>query len=90
MINSAKIISTNFDGATKQWTVRFSTPAGEHTVISKHLVQATGFGSQKAFVPVIAKEELFGGVIIHSNEYKSGKELAERGVKVSRRLPASP
>lgn len=90
MINSARILSTSFDGATKQWTVKFSTAAGEHTVISKHLVQATGFGSQKPFVPAIANRELFGGLSIHSNEYKSGKELAERGVKVSCYPPASP
>lgn len=83
MINSAKILSTRFDGASKQWTVNFSTPAGEHTVVSKHLVQATGIGSQKPHVPAIADEELFGGISIHSSGYKNGKELAEKGVKVS-------
>lgn len=83
MINSVKILSTRFDKASKQWTVNFSTPAGEHTVVSKHLVQATGIGSQKPYVPAIADEELFGGVSIHSSQYKNGKEIAEKGVKVS-------
>lgn len=83
MINSIKILSTNFDGASKQWTVNISTPAGNHTVVSKHLVQATGIGSQKPFVPAIANIELFSGVSIHSTRYKNAKELAQQGVKVS-------
>lgn len=89
MINSVKILSTTFDGASKQWTVNFSTPGGEHTVVSKHLVQATGIGSQKPHVPAMANEDLFGGVNIHSSRYKNGKELADRGVKVSSYLASN-
>ncbi|KKY36778.1 putative flavoprotein involved in k+ transport [Diaporthe ampelina] len=81
VINSAKILSTSFDAASKQWTVSLSTPAGEHTVVSKHLVQATGIGSQKPFVPAIADEGQFGGVSIHSTRYKNGKEMVAQGVK---------
>lgn len=83
MINSVKVLSTRFDGASKQWTIKFSSPAGEHTVVSEHLVQATGIGSQKPHVPAVANEELFGGVNIHSSRFKNGKDLVEKGVKVS-------
>lgn len=87
MINSAKILSTHYDGASKQWTVNFATPAGDQTVVCKHLVQATGFGSQKPFLPAIAHRDTFGGVSIHSAEYRNGKELAGQGVKVSCYFP---
>lgn len=83
MVNSVKILSTRFDEASKLWTVSFSTPTGEHTVISKHLVQATGIGSQMPYIPAIANEKLFRGVNIHSSRYKNGKELAQQEVKVS-------
>lgn len=82
MVNSVKILSTRFDGASKLWTVSFSTPNGEHTVMSKHLVQATGIGSQMPNIPAIANQELFGGVNIHSSRYRNAKEMAQQGVKV--------
>lgn len=88
MINSVKILSTKFDGASKQWTVNISTPVGDQTVVSKHLVQATGIGSQKPFVPAIASKDLFSGVSIHSTRYKNAKELAEQGAKVSCDFPS--
>lgn len=83
MINSTKILSTKFDGMSKRWIVNFSTPAGEHTVVSKHLVQATGIGSQKPYVPAMQNEELFSGISIHSARYKNGKEMVKKGAKVS-------
>lgn len=83
MVNSAKILSTRFDGASKLWTISFSTPTGEHMVMSKHLVQATGIGSQMPYIPAVANEELFGGVNIHSSRYRNGKEMVQQGVKVS-------
>lgn len=89
MVNWAKISSTRFDGAFKLWTVKFSTPTGEHTVISKHLVQATGIGSQMPHIPAIANQELFGGINIHSSRYKNAKELAQQGVKVSCYIPST-
>lgn len=87
MINSAKILSTRFDGASKLWTVRFSTPTGERTVVSKHLVQATGIGSQMPYIPAIANKESFGGVDIHSSRYKNAKEMVEEEIKVSCYIP---
>lgn len=89
MVNSAKILSTRFDGASKLWTVSFSTPNGEHTVMSKHLVQATGIGSQMPHIPAIANKETFGGVNIHSSGYKNAKEMAQQGVKVSCYIPST-
>lgn len=83
IMTSAEISSTRFDESSKRWNVNFSTPAGEHTVIAKHLVQATGIGSQKPYVPALANEELFNGITIHSSHYQNGKEMVEKGAKVS-------
>lgn len=76
------ILSTKFDAKSQRWVVNFSTPAGEHTVVSKHLVQATGIGSQEPHVPAMEDEGLFSGVSIHSSRYTNGKEMAEKGAKV--------
>lgn len=82
MINSAKLRSTCFDPSRKKWTVKLDTPAGLRTVISKHFVQATGVGSQKPLVPKIADNNVYKGINIHSSEFRNGKDLMEKGVKV--------
>ncbi|GAB1319243.1 Flavoprotein involved in K+ transport [Madurella fahalii] len=81
MINSAQIRSTTYDQSAKRWTVKFQTPSGQHTAVSKHLVQATGFGSQKIYIPPMADEGLYKGISIHSAHYKNATELKEKGVK---------
>lgn len=83
MITSAKIQSTIYDQSARRWTVKFQTPSGLHTVVSKHLVQATGLGSQKPYLPPIADSHLYKGISVHSAEYKSATQLREQGVKVS-------
>ena len=83
VITSAKIKSTQYDDSTKRWTVRLETPAGEHRVVSKHLVQATGIGSQKPYIPSIPDSHLYKGISIHSASYKNAKELKEKGAKVN-------
>lgn len=89
IINSAKVLSTEYNTADKQWTVKFQTPTGEKTIVSKQLVQATGIGSQKAFVPPMEDEKLYKGVSLHSSQYKSASELKARGIKVSINYPTS-
>jgi hypothetical protein len=89
VINSAEVLSTQYNTADKQWTVKFQTPTAEKTIVSKQLVQATGIGSQKAFVPPMKDEKLYKGVSLHSSQYKSASELKARGIKVSINYPTS-
>ncbi|KAK7979622.1 hypothetical protein PG989_012079 [Apiospora arundinis] len=81
MVTSAKILHTQYDTRAKRWTATIQTPSGQTTVVSKHLVQATGFGSQKPYMPPMRNIDLYKGISIHSNKYKNGKELIDRGVK---------
>ncbi|KAK4238556.1 putative indole-3-pyruvate monooxygenase YUCCA4 [Achaetomium macrosporum] len=81
MITSAKILSTTFDQAARQWVVKFQTPAGQHTAISRHLVQATGIGSRKPYIPPMSNEGLFKGISIHSTQYRNAVELQKEGAK---------
>ncbi|KAM0331628.1 hypothetical protein ACHAQA_003307 [Verticillium albo-atrum] len=81
VITSAKIRSTHFDPSSKQWQVTFDTPDGPRTVIAKHLVQATGFGSQKPYLPEVADRQLYKGISIHSVQYKNAQTLKDQGVK---------
>lgn len=83
VITSAKIKATQYDDSVKRWTVKFETPSGEYTAVSKQLVQATGVGSQKPNLPSIADRHLYKGISLHSAQYKNAKELRERGAKVS-------
>ncbi|KAM0429243.1 hypothetical protein ACHAPT_006457 [Fusarium lateritium] len=80
-ITSANVQSTVYDQSTKRWTIKFQTPSGQHTAVCKHLVQATGIGSQKPNLPSIADQHLYEGISIHSQSYKNGNELKKKGVK---------
>lgn len=70
------------DPSTKRWIVKFQTPAGQRTAISKHVVMATGFGSQKMNIPSIAESHLYKEISIHSGQYKNAEKLKEKGAKV--------
>ncbi|KAI8723125.1 hypothetical protein NCS52_00167600 [Fusarium sp. LHS14.1] len=80
-ITSAKIKSTAYNQSTNRWTIRFQTPGGPHTAVSKHLVQATGVRSQKPYRPLVIDEGIYKGISIHSVAFKNGNELKNRGVK---------
>ncbi|RSM10360.1 hypothetical protein CDV31_007236 [Fusarium ambrosium] len=80
-INSAQIKSTIYNQSTQRWNVKFQTPAGMRTAVSKHLVQATGIASQKPYLPSVANERLYKGINIHSTAYRSAKDLRDQGVK---------
>ena len=79
IITSAEIIKTT-ELPDERWIVNFQTPAGVYTVVARHLVQATGIGSQKPHLPIIKDEHLFSGINIHSKYYKSAKGLQNQGV----------
>ncbi|KAG8158326.1 hypothetical protein KVR01_012087 [Diaporthe batatas] len=82
MINSASIRSAEFDDLQKRWTIDLETPGGRRTVRSKHLVQATGVGSQIPYTPSIAGRELFQGISLHSADYKNAtKDIKDKGLK---------
>lgn len=81
VINSARIVSTQYDKLTRRWNVKFSRDGKDSTVTCQHLVQATGIGSQKPFVPSIKNKELYKGISLHSSEYKSATQLKKQGVK---------
>lgn len=89
MINSAKIHSTVYDQSAQQWVVKFQTPTGHHTAVSKHLVQATGIGSQKPYLPPMTDSHLYKGINLHSAQYRNAEQLRVKGAKVSR-FPSSP
>ena len=83
MITSAQIQSTQYNPSTRRWMVKFRSPTGQHTAVSKHLVLATGIGSQKPNIPSIADSHLYQGLNVHSAQYQNARKLAGQGVKVS-------
>lgn len=78
IINSAEILETT-QLSDRRWEVKFQTPAGTRTVVTKHLVQATGFGSQKPYIPSVADQQLYKGISIHSQQFKNAEELKKQG-----------
>ncbi|KAL4964487.1 monooxygenase [Aspergillus stella-maris] len=81
IINSAQIQWTEYDEANKKWTITFQTPTGRCKAVSKHLVMATGIGSQKPYIPQIAEPHLFKGISLHSAGYMNATLLKQQGVK---------
>ncbi|KAK8162012.1 hypothetical protein IWX90DRAFT_515639 [Phyllosticta citrichinensis] len=80
VVASVKIESTHYHQEKKRWVVKFKVgdnPA-VRTAVSKHLVQATGFGSQKPYQPTLANEESYKGVNIHSHHYKDPAWLKQQ------------
>lgn len=84
-IYSAKILSTQYSTTEKRWTVKVQTPKGEMCIASKHIVQATGVGSQKPHLPLAATKDkdIYKGISIHSAQFRSAQALKEKGVKAS-------
>ncbi|KAL0766456.1 hypothetical protein CaCOL14_010901 [Colletotrichum acutatum] len=81
MLNSAKIISTTYNQAPKLYTVTFLSPTGRRVAVARHIVQATGIGSQKPHMPPMADANLYRGVSVHSTAYRNAKDLKMLGVK---------
>lgn len=83
VITSCKIITTSRDEERGVWNITFETPTGIKSATSKHLVQATGFGSQIPYTPTIPDADLYKGKVLHSAHYKNANILRDQGVKVS-------
>lgn len=81
---STTVKSTTYNTIDKNWTCQLETAgqSGSKTIISKHLVQATGIGSGTPYMPSIQNEDLFAGLSLHSTYYRNARLLAEQGVKV--------
>lgn len=80
IITSAEIIETR-RGPDHRWHVRLQTPAGIRAAVAHHIVQATGIGSQKPYLPPMADQQLYKGISLHSAQYKNANELKNQGVK---------
>ncbi|KAK4172919.1 hypothetical protein QBC36DRAFT_336900 [Triangularia setosa] len=82
MITSTQIQSTHYNQSAQRWIVKLKTPNGIRTAISKHLVQATGFVSQKPHMPDVANKGVYKGISLHSSSYKNPqKTLQDKGVR---------
>ncbi|KAI0110662.1 FAD/NAD(P)-binding domain-containing protein [Hypoxylon sp. NC0597] len=81
IITSASIQSTIYDEVNKQWTVQFQALNNHVKVLSKHLVQSTGFGSSKPYIPSISDSHMYKGISVHSAWYKNAELLKEQGAK---------
>jgi len=80
VINSVEIINTTLE-EDGRWKVEFRTPEGVYTVLAKHMVQATGIGSQIPYTPAISGQKAYDGIAIHSSQYKNTAILKDQGVK---------
>ncbi|KEQ99931.1 hypothetical protein AUEXF2481DRAFT_25807 [Aureobasidium subglaciale EXF-2481] len=80
IINSVEIIETTRE-RSGEWHVRFRIPNGTYTAIAKHVVQATGIGSQIPYAPAIEEPQAYTGISIHSSQFKNASKLKEEGVK---------
>ncbi|KAK1711764.1 hypothetical protein BDP67DRAFT_566639 [Colletotrichum lupini] len=81
ILNSTKVISTTYSQASKLYTVTFLSPTGQRVAVARHIVQATGIGSQKPHMPPMADADLYRGVSVHSTAYRNAKDLKMLGVK---------
>ncbi|KAL8366311.1 hypothetical protein RB595_004873 [Gaeumannomyces hyphopodioides] len=82
VLTSSRVQSSVFDTSAKKWTVTIQTTAGRVTATARHVVQATGLGSQQPFIPKLADEGLYKGVSIHSTEYQNPEaSLKAKGVR---------
>ncbi|KAB5545495.1 hypothetical protein GE09DRAFT_967951 [Coniochaeta sp. 2T2.1] len=79
VVTSAEITLTT-QLPDKRWRIEFRTPTDTHTVVVKHLVQATGIASQEPYIPPMANEDLYNGIHIHSAQFRNGIQLKNQGV----------
>lgn len=83
---SATIQSSAYSLSEKKWTIEFGIGNDNETKIisSKHLVQATGIGCGKPYLPPMQDENIYKGISLHSSNYRNTQLLVEKGVKVRR------
>ncbi|KAK6007430.1 hypothetical protein QM012_004244 [Aureobasidium pullulans] len=81
IINSAEIVKTT-RGEDGQWQIKFKTAdKSEVTVTARHLVQATGIGSQKPYLPPTTNQKAYKGTSLHSSDFKNAEKLKAQGIK---------
>ncbi|ROV95041.1 hypothetical protein VPNG_09489 [Cytospora leucostoma] len=80
---STTIQSSTYNSTEKKWTFKLRTTngSGSKTIISKHLVQATGLSCGIPNLPPIEHKNLYQGISLHSVQYRNARLLAEQGVK---------
>ncbi|CAD0083690.1 unnamed protein product [Aureobasidium vineae] len=79
-IGSVKIIQTTLNKGG-EWHIKFQTPSGMSTATARHLVQATGIGSQKPYLPPMTNEHAYRGLSMHSSHYENAQKLKAQGIK---------
>lgn len=82
ILHSSTLEGSSYSASRRCWTARVRTPAGVRVVRARHLVQATGIGGSKPFVPSLPGAEGYKGVNIHSAAYKNPRTLTDKGAKV--------
>lgn len=85
ILHSSALEGSSFNTTTRTWTLKVRTPAGLKVVRSKHLVQCTGVGGSKPFMPNLPGAESYQGVNIHSERYKNPQTLTDQGAKVRKK-----
>ncbi|KAJ6084548.1 hypothetical protein N7486_011348 [Penicillium sp. IBT 16267x] len=79
LLNSSTVEASSFNESTDTWLFKIRTPWGQKMVTSKHVVQATGIGCTKPFIPIIPDNH--SGISMHSSQYRNPWELKKLGVK---------
>ncbi|KAJ5730941.1 uncharacterized protein N7483_005449 [Penicillium malachiteum] len=79
LLNSSTVEGSSFNESKGTWHFKIRTPWGPKTVVSRHLIQATGLVAGNLFLPKIPGQ--YNGISIHSTKYKNPQVLSETGVK---------
>lgn len=71
----------SYDDAAARWTVRLRKDGAERTLHPKHIVMATSVSGVPS-IPAIDGIESFKGPVLHSSQFKAGREWQGRSVVV--------
>ncbi|KKZ60411.1 hypothetical protein EMCG_00697 [[Emmonsia] crescens] len=71
---SSQLASGSWDKDGKQWNLVIRRQGRETRLMVRHLILATGAGGQIPVAPTFSKREKFGGLVLHSVEYKSASQ----------------
>ncbi|KIW17548.1 hypothetical protein PV08_04742 [Exophiala spinifera] len=71
---STTVDSGSWDNQTQTYTLNIRRAGVESKVTAKHVVIATGAGSQTPVMPVLPNREKYRGLVLHSADYVSASE----------------
>ncbi|KAL2375005.1 hypothetical protein RJZ57_000508, partial [Blastomyces gilchristii] len=71
---SSQLTSGSWDKDGKRWNLIIRRKDGETCVVVRHLVLATGAGGQTPVAPTFPEREKFGGLVLHSVDYRSASQ----------------